>query len=59
MTTGVGGPTIIPSDPDGSRLVQALLGTHPDGIVMPPSGKLPATDIQKIIDWISAGAPGP
>ena len=57
LNTGEGGPTIIPGDPDKSRLVQTLTGTHPDGVVMPPSGSLPEADIQTIIDWIEAGAP--
>lgn len=57
LTTGEGGPVIVPGDPDDSRLVQTLIGTHPDGIVMPPSVKMSQSDIQKIIDWISNGAP--
>jgi mono/diheme cytochrome c family protein len=57
LNTGQGGPVIIPGDPDNSRLVQTLIGTHPEGIVMPPSVKLRPSDIQKIIDWIAAGAP--
>ena len=57
MTTGNDGPTIIAGDPDNSRLVQSLIGTHPDGVVMPPSVAMSAADIQKIIDWVAAGAP--
>jgi mono/diheme cytochrome c family protein len=57
LTTGNNGPTIVPGDPDNSRLVQSLVGTHPDGIVMPPSVEMSPADIQKIIDWIAAGAP--
>ncbi len=57
LTTGIAGPTIIPGDPDNSRLVQSLIGTHPDGVVMPPSVEMSAADIQKIIDWVEAGAP--
>ena len=57
MTTGLDGPTIIPGDPDNSRLAQSLIGTHPDDIVMPPSVTMSPTDIQKILDWIAAGAP--
>jgi menaquinol-cytochrome c reductase cytochrome b/c subunit len=57
LGTGKGGPVILPGDPDNSRLVQTLIGTHPDGIVMPPSVKMNQSDIQKIIDWISNGAP--
>ncbi|MDH3247579.1 MAG: c-type cytochrome [Acidimicrobiia bacterium] len=57
MTTGTNGPTIIPGDPDNSRLVQSMVGTHPEGVVMPPSVTMSAADIQKIIDWVAAGAP--
>ena len=54
--SGDNGPTIIPGDPEHSRLIQALLGTHPEGIVMPPSVKMKAADIQRIVDWVAAGA---
>jgi mono/diheme cytochrome c family protein len=57
LNSGANGPTIIPGDPANSRLAQSLLGTHPDGIVMPPAVKMKPSDIQKIIDWIAAGAP--
>lgn len=57
LTSGDNGPTIIPGDPDNSRLVQSLIGTHPDGLVMPPSVKMSPADIQQIIDWVAAGAP--
>ncbi|MDR9451050.1 MAG: c-type cytochrome [Acidimicrobiia bacterium] len=57
LNTGNGGPTIIPGDPDASRLVQTMIGTHPDGIIMPPAGLLPDATVQTIIDWIAAGAP--
>jgi mono/diheme cytochrome c family protein len=56
LNTGASGPTIIPGDPDNSRLVQSLVGTHPDGVIMPPSGTMSDADIQVIIDWIAAGA---
>lgn len=57
VNSGEDGPTVIPGDPDASRLVQSLVGTHPDGVVMPPSGSMSSADIQKIVDWIAAGAP--
>jgi menaquinol-cytochrome c reductase cytochrome b/c subunit len=58
MAPGEGGrELIIPGDPDNSPLVQSLIGTHPDGIVMPPSVEMSPADIQKIIDWVAAGAP--
>ncbi|NNK92392.1 MAG: c-type cytochrome, partial [Acidimicrobiia bacterium] len=57
LNSGDSGPTIIPGDPDNSRLVQSLIGTHPDGVVMPPSVQMSPSDIQRIIDWVAAGAP--
>jgi mono/diheme cytochrome c family protein len=57
LTTGTNGPTIIPGSPENSRLVQSLIGTHPNGVVMPPAAVLSADDIQTIIDWVAAGAP--
>lgn len=57
MTTGENGPVIIAGDPDGSRLVQSMIGTHPDGLVMPPAVTMNQSDIQKIIDWVASGAP--
>ena len=57
LNTGEDGPTIIPGDPANSRLVQSLIGTHPNGVVMPPDGSLSEADIQTIVDWIEGGAP--
>jgi mono/diheme cytochrome c family protein len=56
MTSGDNAPVVIPGDPDGSLLAQWLLGTVPQGGLMPPSGMLPQDDIQLILDWIAAGA---
>ena len=43
-------------DPDGSELVKRLVDPTED-VRMPPKGDmLPATDVQKIKDWIAAGA---
>jgi mono/diheme cytochrome c family protein len=57
MTTGDNAPVVIPGDPDGSLLAQWLLGTVPQGGLMPPSGMLPQEEIQLILDWIAEGAP--
>jgi mono/diheme cytochrome c family protein len=56
MTSGDHAPVVNPGDPDGSLLVQKLIGTHTQGTIMPPGGKLADDLIQKIIDWIAAGA---
>src|SRR3954454_7049239 len=41
---GKSGPPIVPGKPDDSLLVQAIRRTH-ERIKMPPSGKLPESDI--------------
>lgn len=47
---------ITAGDPDGSELVKRLVDPTED-FRMPPKGDmLPATDVQKIKDWIAAGA---
>jgi hypothetical protein len=47
---------ITVGDPDGSELVKRLVDPTED-VRMPPKGDmLPATDVQKIKDWIAAGA---
>lgn len=56
MTTGNNAPVVIPGDSEGSLLAQKLLGTHTEGAIMPPSGKLADGEIQIIVDWIDAGA---
>ena len=58
MTTGDNGPVVLPGDPDGSLLIQKLLGTHQEGDLMPPPPirGLNADLIQIIIDWVAAGA---
>lgn len=55
--TGDHAPVVIPGDAEGSLLGQKILGTHTEGAIMPPSGKLPEDEIQVILDWINAGAP--
>lgn len=57
MTSGDHGPVVIAGDPEGSLLVQKLLGQQTVGNSMPPLTKLPDSVIQPIIDWIAAGAP--
>jgi mono/diheme cytochrome c family protein len=57
MNTGDNAPVVIPGDSEGSLLGQKLLGTQTEGNIMPPSGKLPAEELQIILDWIDGGAP--
>ena len=53
MESGNNGPVIVPGDPENSLLAQLVQG---EGKLMPPSGQLPSSDIQTILDWITAGA---
>jgi mono/diheme cytochrome c family protein len=57
MNTGDHTPVVIPGDPEGSLLGQKILGTHTEGTIMPPSGKMPEDLIAVILEWIAAGAP--
>ncbi len=55
---GRSGPAVIPGDPGGSRLIQAL--RHELGpLAMPPSGKLAEHEIQFLTEWVRLGAPWP
>lgn len=56
MTTGANGPVVIAGDAVNSLLAHKVLGTQRQGTVMPPSGALPQSDIQPLLDWIAAGA---
>src|SRR5947199_6055254 len=47
---GNSGPAIVPGNPDGSLLIQAVRRTHAR-IKMPPSGKLPDADIETLAEW--------
>jgi hypothetical protein len=56
MNSGDNAPVIIAGDAEHSLLAQKLQGTQQTGSLMPPSGALPADQIQIILDWIAAGA---
>lgn len=56
MNSGNNGPVVIPGDSEASLLTQKLLGTQPEGTIMPPGGSLAESDIQLIMDWIDSGA---
>ena len=49
-------PVVIPGDATNSILAQMMLGTHPEGVLMPPDGKLPDALVQLVVDWIDGGA---
>ena len=49
---------VIPGDSANSYLMKKLEGTHVEGDPMPPpSGGFDAAKIQRVADWIDAGAP--
>ncbi|MGD8403069.1 MAG: c-type cytochrome [Anaerolineales bacterium] len=54
-TTGNSSNVVVPGDIGNSVLAQRITGTA--GAVMPPSGQMPESEIQIILDWITAGAP--
>jgi mono/diheme cytochrome c family protein len=56
IESGDHAPVIIPGDPEGSLLVQKLLGTQTVGSQMPIPELLPQEQVQVIIEWIRAGA---
>ena len=55
---GNSGPVVNPDQPDSSLLLQAVRHTH-SRLRMPPSGKLPAADIEVLAEWIRHGAHWP
>ncbi|MEK6246655.1 MAG: PSD1 and planctomycete cytochrome C domain-containing protein, partial [Planctomycetales bacterium] len=50
------GPAIVPGDPDGSMLIDAV--KHQE-IQMPPDKKLSAGQIADLTNWVKMGAPWP
>ncbi|MEM6688680.1 MAG: PSD1 and planctomycete cytochrome C domain-containing protein [Planctomycetota bacterium] len=50
------GPAIIPGDADGSSLIESV---RYESYEMPPTGKLPDEDIEKLVRWVNMGAPWP
>ncbi|MBI1321546.1 MAG: DUF1553 domain-containing protein [Candidatus Hydrogenedens sp.] len=54
---GESGPAIVPENPDGSRLVQAV--RYNGSLTMPPDAKLPDAAINALTEWVRMGAPWP
>ncbi|GAC1467700.1 MAG: PSD1 and planctomycete cytochrome C domain-containing protein [Isosphaeraceae bacterium] len=55
---GENGPVIVPGDPEGSPLIQAV--RHGDeALKMPPTGPIPLAAQQDLVAWVAAGAPWP
>jgi hypothetical protein len=51
------GSAVAPEKPGDSLLLKAV--NFRDGLEMPPSGKLPAREIEILTRWVNAGAPWP
>jgi cytochrome c553 len=49
------GPLVVPGRPDDSRLIQVIRYSG-DDVQMPPKGKLPAEEIERLTRWVQAGA---
>ncbi len=52
------GPSLVPGDPEKSKLVEAIR-YHNDDLQMPPAGKMKQPDIDAIVEWVKMGAPWP
>src|SRR5689334_21539149 len=52
------GPAIIPGDPEKSILIGAIRYTNED-LQMPPDGKLSASQISDLVEWVRMGAADP
>ena len=52
------GAAVVPGDPGGSLLIQAVSHSH-DELKMPPQGKLKQQEIEDLAAWIKAGAVWP
>src|SRR5262249_10554796 len=48
---GNSGPAILPGNPKGILVIQAVRRTHAC-IKMPPSAKLPDADIEALVEWV-------
>jgi hypothetical protein len=55
---GDSGPALVPGDTEASRLVRAVRYTDAE-LEMPPDGKLPASAIAVLEEWVRRGAPAP
>jgi len=54
LAGGDSGPALDPANPAASLLLSAI---RYDGLEMPPTGKLPDTEIDLLTKWIEQGAP--
>lgn len=55
---GDSGPAAVPAEPDKSLLIEAVR-YDPAGFQMPPTGKLPAAEVEVLVEWVKRGLPHP
>ena len=55
---GESGPSIVPGDPEKSRLIRAVRYTDPL-LQMPPDERLSQREIDRLVEWVRRGAPDP
>ncbi|MFO0824394.1 MAG: DUF1549 domain-containing protein [Gemmataceae bacterium] len=55
---GDSGATLVPGDPDKSKLIEAVRYKN-DDLKMPPKEKLSDGDIDTLVKWVKMGAPWP
>ncbi len=58
LAGGDAGPVVVPGDPGGSLLIEAVRYKDPD-IQMPPKKKLSNAQIAALEKWVAMGAPWP
>lgn len=56
LNSGDDAPVIVPDSIEESLLAQMILGNRGASRLMPPSGNIPESAIQTILDWIEQGA---
>ncbi len=55
---GDSGPAATPGEAENSLLIEAVR-YDPAGFQMPPTGKLPAAEIETLVEWVKRGLPHP
>lgn len=53
---GASGPAVVPGRPKESLMIEAV---QYRSLEMPPNGKLPQSDIDKLVRWVEMGLPWP
>lgn len=58
LTGGDSGAAASPGEPEKSLIVEAIR-YDPNGLQMPPTGKLPQREIDTLVEWVKRGLPHP